>query len=115
MAKATPLSLAELNTLMQRLEATLQVLVGGGGRRVGNLGGGGNGRRGPRRPRADGKQLQARLLDTLKGAKNGLSLKDVAGKVGGPKETVAYHLRVLRDAKKARIVGNRGTARWLAV
>jgi hypothetical protein len=114
MAKANPLSLAELNTLMQRLEATLQILVGGGGRRVGSLGGG-NGRRGPRRNRADGKQLQARLLDTLKGAKSGLSLGDVAEKVGGPKETVAYHLRVLRDAKKARIVGNRGTARWHAV
>ncbi len=113
MAKATPLSLAELNTLMQRLEATLQILVGGSTRRIGSLTG--NGRRGPRRNRADGKQLQAKLLDTLKGSKNGLSLGDVADKVGGPKETVAYHLRVLRDAKKARIVGNRGTARWHAV
>jgi hypothetical protein len=110
MAKATPLSLAELNQLTQRLQATLELLVGKGAARGGLKNGGGGGRK--RSARGSGKALQQKLHDTLKGAKNGLSLGELAGKVGGSKETIGYHLRVLRDGKRAKVVGNRGTARW---
>jgi hypothetical protein len=116
MAKATPLSLEELNVVMQRLQVTLDLLVGHGAR-AGGLGRGNGARaaRGPRRDRTAGKQLQEKLHETLKGAKNGFSLGELAEKVGSTKEAIGYHLRVLRDGKKARVVGTRGTARWHAL
>jgi hypothetical protein len=121
MAKATPLSLEELNELMQRLHATLDILVGHSGGKRGARGGGvvvarGNGARarGPRRDRSAGKELQGKLHETLKGAKNGMSLGELAEKVGSSKETIGYHLRVLRGGKRARVTGTRGTARWHA-
>jgi hypothetical protein len=116
MAKATPLSLEELNHLMHRLQATLDILVGhGGGRAAGGGRGNGARARGPRRDRSAGKQLQEKLHEALKGAKNGFSLGELAEKVGSSKEAIGYHLRVLRDGKKARVVGTRGTARWHAM
>jgi hypothetical protein len=116
MAKATPLSLEELNQLMHRLQATLDILVGHGvGRGGGRRGNGVRALRGPRRDRNAGKQLQEKLHQALKGAKNGFSLGELAEKVGSSKEAIGYHLRVLRDGKKARVAGTRGTARWHAM
>jgi hypothetical protein len=118
MAKATPLSLEELKDLMHRLQATLDILVGhgGGGKRVKMASSGGNGKRagGPRRDRGAGKELQTKLHDTLKSAKDGLSLSELVDKVGGSKETIGYHLRVLRDGKQAKLTGTRNSARWHA-
>ncbi len=46
---------------------------------------------------------------------NGFSLADVAAKLNEPyKDRVAVALRKLRDTKKARVVGERGNARWFA-
>ena len=63
MAKATPLSLDELNQLMYRLQATLDVLVGhGGGKRVkpsSNGASNGKSARGGKRDRSAGKELQS--------------------------------------------------------
>jgi hypothetical protein len=118
MAKATaaPLTLDELNHLTLRLQATLDILVGetGAGARGGKTRGNGARARGPRRDRAAGKELQGKLHDALKSAKDGLSLGELAKAAGASKETIGYHLRVLRDGKKARVVGTRGTARWHA-
>ena len=110
MAKATPLTLDELNHLTQRLQATLDILVG----ETGTRGNGARAARGPRRDRRAGKELQAKLHDALKSAKEGLSLGELAKAVGSSKETIGYHVRVLRAGKKARVVGTRGTARWHA-
>jgi hypothetical protein len=100
---------------MHRLQATLEILVGhgGGGRRASVGNGKGNGTH-KRARRGSGKDMQAKLQETLKSAKNGLSLAELADKTGASKETVGYHLRVLRDGKKAKLSGTRNSARWHA-
>lgn len=56
-----------------------------------------------------------KVLAGLKGAKDGLSLADLAKKLGEKnKDRVAAALRKLRDEKKAVVEGDRRTAKWLA-
>jgi hypothetical protein len=112
MPKARPLSLTELNALLPRIQATVEMLVGSARQsrgaeptpkaRVGT------------RTRAGAARIQERLLSTLKGAKSGLSLGQIVKRSGAERTAVKYHLRRLRAQKKARVVGDRKLARWFA-
>ena len=122
MPKSTPLTIAELHSLLPRLAATVQLLEGlvrqySGAKAASTLNGSpkgrGPGRKAGSRSRAGAAQLRGKLLATLKGAK-GLALSQVVKRVGGSRIAVQYHLKVLRSEKKARVVGNRATARWFA-
>jgi hypothetical protein len=123
MPRPRPLTFAELHALLPRLAATAKLLEGlagrpGAGARAsagrGAAASSGNGRRG-RRASGAGEALRAKLFSALKGAKNGLSLADVAKRAGVPRAASKYHLRALRAQKKARVVGDRRRARWFAV
>jgi hypothetical protein len=57
----------------------------------------------------------SKVLEGLKGAKDGMSLGAVAAKVGEKKkDRVAAALRKLRDEKKAIVKGTRRDAKWFA-
>jgi hypothetical protein len=115
MPKAQPLSLAELLSLLPRVQATFELLVGKAtaaaapvaARRAAAA------PRGRRRGGGD-SAVQQKLLATLKGAKGGLSLGDLVKRVGAQRGAVKYHLRALRAQKKVRVKGDRKLARWMA-
>ncbi len=67
-----------------------------------------------RKRRPDATALRAKLLAVLGASKKGASLADVVKRAGADRGAVSYHLRALRAQKKVKIVGTRGTARWLA-
>jgi hypothetical protein len=129
MPKSNPLSLAELNALLPRIQATMEALAGDGrrgraaapaangrkhkGRRKANGRKAAGRKQGGGRNRAGAARLQEKLLATLKAGK-GLQLRDIVKKVGGDSGPVQYHLRALRAQKKARVVGDRKEARWFA-
>lgn len=57
-----------------------------------------------------------KVLAALKGAKEPMSIKEIAEKVGEKsKSRVAAALRKLRDDKKAKLSGQKALARWSAV
>jgi hypothetical protein len=69
-----------------------------------------------RKSRAAGTELRAKLLAVLGSAKKqGISLGDAIKRTDADRIAVKYHLRALRTQKKAKMVGNRATARWLLV
>jgi hypothetical protein len=107
MPTAKPLSLAELLSLLPRIQATLELLVGtaGNSARPADR---------PQRGRRAQSELPAQLLATLKQSKTGYSLKELQQKVGADRGAIKYHLRALRARKKARVKGNRRSARWMA-
>jgi hypothetical protein len=110
MPNSTPLSLAELNALLPRLQATVEALTGQRHSAQSHS----PARRGKRISGAQSAQLRDKLLAALQGKKTGLSLGDLAKKTGAPRNAVGFQLRQLRVQKKARVAGNRGTAKWFA-
>jgi hypothetical protein len=98
MAKAAPLSLAELLRLLPRIQSTLELLVGEGQARARSRG---------------GSDLGAELL-ALMNRKKGLSLGELVEASGAGRGAVKYHLRALRREKKAKLVGDRKTAKWFS-
>jgi hypothetical protein len=115
MPKAQPLSLAELLSLLPRVQATLQFMVGrAAAAKAAPRAAAKAARPGRRRRRGGGNPaLQQKLLDLLKASKGGLSLGDVVKKAGGPRGAIKYHLRALRARKKVRVKGDRKLARWM--
>lgn len=66
-----------------------------------------------RRKRQAGIDPETVLAIVAAGAKNGVSVGDVASKIGEEdKQRVAAALRKLRDAKKAKLKGEKRLARW---
>ncbi len=59
-------------------------------------------------------QLRKRVLEALKGAKDGLSSTAVAAAVKARPEAVRYALARLRSEKLTRIIGERNQAKWHA-
>jgi len=119
--KRSPLTISELNALIPRLAATAAMLedlarsyaaASSGGAR-GSGGAGGGKRVGRGRSRSGGAAIRDKLLAALKGGK-GLGLGAIVAKLGLDRGAVKYHLRALRAQKKARVVGDRNKARWLA-
>jgi hypothetical protein len=115
MANPQPLSLAELNQLLPRVQATLELLVGTGVRTksVATAHVKTTTRQGNTRSRAGAAKLQDKLLAVLK-ANKGLQFGDVVKKSGAAAGPVQYHLQALRTKKKARVQGKRSAARWFA-
>lgn len=111
-----PLTLRELSDLLPRLHATVDTLVGAatnnkqrGKRRRASA------PRMARKPRVGGAELQRQLLGALKRyPKKGAALGELVKGIGADRSSVQYHLRALRAGKQARVVGERGDARWFA-
>lgn len=62
----------------------------------------------------DAEAVEALLLSFLKKAgKTGAGLSTILAETQLPKLTVNYRLRALRKAGRAKLVGNRRSARWL--
>jgi hypothetical protein len=110
MPKAAPLSLAELLRLLPRIQSTLELLVGEGGR-ASSASDAAPVRR--RRRRGDSQHAN-QLLSIMKGHRKGLSLGEIEKASRADRGAIKYHLRALRAARKAKLVGNRRTAKWLA-
>src|SRR5437870_10818477 len=99
MAKADPLSLAELLRLIPRIQSTLELLVG-------------EAQPATRTRARNGKGTD--LLGVMS-RKKGLSLAELVKKSGVDRGAVKYHLRALRRARKVKLVGDRKTALWFSV
>jgi hypothetical protein len=110
MPKAAPLSLAELLRLLPRIQSTLELLVGESQPLKAS-----NGAQPVRRRRRGGdSKLGNELLSIMGRHKKGLSLGEIEKASGADRGAIKYHLRALRKARKAKLVGTRRTARWLA-
>lgn len=108
-----PLMLKELQALLPRFQATVEALVGGApkeskspkatkGKKTRKKRGGGA-----------GAAIRDKLIATLKAGK-GFQLREVVERSGLDAGAVQYHLRALRSAKLARVVGSRKEARWFS-
>lgn len=115
MANPRPLSLAEINQLLPRVQATLELLVGSGQRSPSapTARGGKAKRQVTTRSRTGAAELQEKLLSVLKTNK-GLQFGEVVKKVGAAAGPVQYHLQALRSKKKVKVQGKRSAARWFA-
>jgi hypothetical protein len=116
MANHKALSLAELNDLLYRVQATLELLVGTPGRGAKAAQATGRGKakaKAPTRTRAGAAKLREKLLGVLKAGK-GLQFGDVVKRAGAAPGQVQYHLQALRSKKKVRVQGKRSAARWFA-
>jgi hypothetical protein len=120
MPKSRPLTLAELDVVLPRIQATVEMLAASAAhegraaaKAVVKNGRRGHGRRKgkPGRPPAP---LTDKLLKTLAAAKAGLPLGDIVKRVKASASAVQYYLRKLRAEKRAKVVGDRNLARWFA-
>jgi hypothetical protein len=116
MPKAQPLSLAELLSLLPRVQATFELLVGKATSAAAPVAAASRAAAAPRGRRRGGgdSAVQQKLLATLKASKGGLALGDLVKRVGAQRGAVKYHLRALREQKKVRVKGDRKLARWMA-
>ena len=115
MPKAAPLSLAELLQLLPRIQSTLELLVGAQRAQLhAPAASAANGSKPARRRRAGDSKLGNELLAIMSRHKKGLSLGEIEKASKADRGAIQYHLRALRQAKKAKLVGTRRTAKWLA-
>jgi hypothetical protein len=113
MPKSAPLSLAELLQLLPRIQSTLELLVGAQ-QAQSRAPSAANGKKPARRRRSGDSKLANELLAIVSRHKKGLSLGEIEKASKADRGAIQYHLRALRQAKKAKLVGTRRTARWLA-
>jgi hypothetical protein len=111
MEKHQPLSVVELNQILPRLQATIDLLSGGVSRRS------------PvktvasraavqRRSASTGpSELRLKIREYLSKAGEG-TVPQIAKALRADGEAVRYGLHVLRDEKVARVTGTRMKARW---
>jgi len=65
-----------------------------------------------RRSPARSKRIRKRVLDLLKGSKDGVSAREMAEKLNVHGEALAYALRRLRGENKVKMTGERNLAKW---
>jgi hypothetical protein len=111
MNKPKPLSIAELNQVLPRLQATIDLLGGGVSRRsqVKTVA---SRAAAQRRPASAGpSELRLRIQEYL--AKKGEgTVPQIAKALRADGEAVRYGLHVLRDEKVVRVTGKRQKATW---
>jgi hypothetical protein len=114
MEKHRPLSLVELNQILPRLEATIELLTGGvpGQTRRSQVRTVASRVAAQRKPGSTGaSELRLKIREYLAKAGGG-TVPQIAKALRADGEAVRYGLHVLRDEKVVRVTGTRMKATW---